>query len=103
MGLLTNLVLGLVHLTLVAADVLFLLLLARMLGYRWQPPWLLAVNATGKPVVDWFTGRIERGLDHLGLKAPFERTVLLLGMLASVPRGSSWSSGWEGSGPRDGR
>ena len=103
MGLLTNLVLGLVHLTLVAADVLFLLLLARMLGYRWQPPWLLAVNATGKPVVDWFTGRIERGLDHLGLKAPFERTVLLLGMLALSTARILVVLGWEGSGPRDGR
>jgi uncharacterized protein YggT (Ycf19 family) len=82
MGLLTNLILGLVHLVLVAADVLFLLLLARMLSYRWQPPWLTAVNAACKPVVDWFTGCLEKGLDRLGLKAPFERTVLFLGMLA---------------------
>lgn len=82
MGLLTNLVLGLIHLSLVAADVLFVLLLARMLSYRWQPPWLMALNGTGKPVVNWFTGRLERGLDHLGLKAPCEKTVLFLGMVA---------------------
>ena len=82
MGLFTNLVLGLVHLLLAAADVLFLLLLARMLSYRWQPAWLTAINSAGKPVVDWFTSHIERGLDRLGLRAPFERTVLFVGMLA---------------------
>jgi len=82
MGLLTNLVLGLVHLLLAALDVLFLLLLAQMCSYRWQPAWLTAINAAGKPAVDWFSSHIERGLDHLGLKVPFARTVLFVGMMA---------------------
>jgi len=81
MGLLTNLVLGLVHLFLVAADILFLLLLAAMLGYRWQPPWLMAINSAGKPAVDWLTGHIERVLDHFTKKPPSERMVLFIGML----------------------
>jgi hypothetical protein len=38
MGLFTNLVLGLVHLLLVAVDLLFVLLLARMLSFRWHTP-----------------------------------------------------------------
>jgi hypothetical protein len=82
MGLFANLVLGSVHLLLAAADVLFLLLLARILGYRWQPAWLTAINSAGKPLVDCFTSHIERRLDRLGLKVPSERTVLFVGMLA---------------------
>jgi len=77
MGLFTNLVLGLVHLCLVAMDGLFLLLLATMLSYRWQPPWLLAICSAGRPVVDWFTDRLGKGLG-----ASSERTVLFVGMLA---------------------
>ena len=82
MGLLTSVVLGFVHLFLVAADILFVLLLATMLSYRWQAPWLTAINAAGKPAVDWFTGQIERSLGRVGQKAPSERIMLFIGMLA---------------------
>jgi len=82
MGLLTNMVLGLVHLFLVAVDILFVLLLATMLSYRWQAPWLTAINAAGKPAVDWLTGQIERSLGRFGQKVPSEGVVLFIGMLA---------------------
>jgi len=82
MGLLTHVVLGLVHLFLVTADILFVLLLARMLSYRWHSRWLTAVNTAGKPCVDWLTGQIERTLGRVGQKAPSERIVLFIGMLA---------------------
>ncbi len=82
MGLFTNLVLGLVHLFLVATDILFLLLLATMLTYRWQTRWLTAITSVGKPAVDWLTGQIERGLGHVCWKVPSERTILFIGMLA---------------------
>ena len=81
MGLLISFVLGFIHLFLVIVDILFVLLLARMLNYRWQTRWLVAINATGKPVVDWFAGHIERVLDHIGWRSPSERTVLFIGML----------------------
>jgi len=82
MGPFISFVLGFIHLFLVAADILFVLLLARMLSYRWQVHWLATVNATGKPAVDWFAGHVERILNHIGWKAPSERTVLFIGMLA---------------------
>jgi len=82
MGLLTNLILGLGHLLLVAVDLLFVLLLARMLSYRWHSRWLMAVNAAGKPYLDWLTGRIERTLRRVGQKAPSERIVLFVAMVA---------------------
>lgn len=82
MGLLTNLILGLVHLLLVAVDLLFVLLLARMLSYRWHSRWLTAVNEAGKPCVDWLTEHIERTLGRVSQKARSERIVLFIGMLA---------------------
>lgn len=82
MGLLPNLVLSLVHLLLVTVDILFLAMLATTLSYRWQPPWLMAVNSAGKPVVDWFASRVERALNYFTRKAPSRRTVLFIGMLA---------------------
>lgn len=82
MGLLTNLILGLGHLLLVAVDLLFVLLLARMLSYRWHSRWLTAVNTAGKPYLDWLTRRIERTLRRVGQKAPSERIVLFVAMVA---------------------
>jgi hypothetical protein len=81
MGLLTSFVLGFIHLFLVAVDILFVLMLTRMLSYRWQARWLAVINATGKPAVDWFAGRTARVLDHIGWKVPSERAVLFIGML----------------------
>lgn len=82
MGLLTNLLLGLIHLLLVAIDILFLLLLATMLSYRWQPPWLTALCSAGRPVVGWLTRHLERGFHYLGRQVPSERTVLFIAILA---------------------
>ena len=82
MGLFANMILGLGHLLLVAVDLLFVLLLARMLSYRWHSRWLMAVNAAGKPYLDWLTGRIERTLRRFGQKAPSERIVLFVAMVA---------------------
>lgn len=82
MGLLTNLVLGLGHLLLVAVDLLFVFLLARMLSYRWHNRWLTAVNKAGQPCVDRLTQQIERTLGHVGQRAPSERIVLFVGMVA---------------------
>jgi hypothetical protein len=82
MGLFTNLVLGLVHLLLVAVDLLFVLLLARMLSFRWHTRWLAAINTAGQPYLDWLTRQIERTLGHVGQRAPSERIVLFVGMVA---------------------
>jgi len=82
MGLLTNLILSFVHLFLVATDILFLLLLSRMLSYRWQTRWLTALNSTGKPVVDWFASHVQKTLGHLTSKALSEIAILIVGLLA---------------------
>ena len=82
MGIVTNLILSVIHLFFVATDILFLLLLVKMLSYRWQHQWLMAFNSMGKPVVDWFTGYIDRGLTHFSKKTFSQRIVLFIAMLA---------------------
>jgi hypothetical protein len=81
MGILINLILSLVHLFLVATDILFFLILMKMLSYRLQTKWLTAFNSLGKPVVDWFAGQLKKGLCHLSKKTFSERAILLVGML----------------------
>jgi len=81
MGIVTHLILSVIHLFFVATDILFLLLLMRMLSYRWQHHWLMAFNSVGEPVVDWFTGFIERGLTHFSKKTFSQRMVLFIAML----------------------
>lgn len=74
MGLLANLLLSLVHLFLVATDLLFFLLLVRMLTHKWQPRWLMAFDSMGKPAAEWLTGHIERGVCHLSKRALPEKS-----------------------------
>jgi len=81
MGLLTNLILSLVHLFLVATDLLFFLLVVKMLSYRWQTRWLTAFNSVGSTAVEWFTGYIKRALCHFSKKTFSEKVVLFIGML----------------------
>jgi hypothetical protein len=82
MGIFTNLILSAVHLFLVATDILFLLLLMKMLSYKWQHPLLTAFNSMGKPAVECFTGYIEKGLTHINKKTFSQRTILFIAMLA---------------------
>lgn len=82
MGLLVNLIMSVVHVFLVGIDMLFFLLIAKMLSYRWHPRWLTTVSSAGEPVVSLFTGYIEKGLCHLGKKRLSERMLLFTGMLS---------------------
>lgn len=80
MGLLTHLILSFVHLLLVAIDLLFFFTLVRLLCYRWQSRWLTAVNSAGRPLVDWFSGYVQKGLNHFAHGNFSEKAVLLVGM-----------------------
>ncbi len=82
MGLLTNLLFGVVHLGVVAADVLFLCLLVRMLSLKWPLRGLLAFDTLSRPIVDWFTSHVDRIARRAGSESPAEPTALFIGMLA---------------------
>jgi len=81
MGLLINLVVGAIHLGLLATDLVFLCLLLRMLSLRWPVPGLLAFNSLSRPLVEWFTGHVDRISQRAGSKPLSERTSLFVGML----------------------
>jgi len=81
MGLFGNILLAAIHLLLIFIDILFFLTFLRLVSYRWRPRWLIAINSSGKPAVDWLTGYIEKGLKHFSKNTFPERTVLLIGML----------------------
>ena len=82
MGLLTNLLFGVVHLGVVAIDVLFLCLLVRMLSLKWPLRGLLAFNTLSQPMVDWFISHIDRIAQRAGSRSLAEPTVLFVGMVA---------------------
>ncbi len=81
MGLLTNLIMSVVHILLVGIDILFVLLLVRIASCKWQPKWLVTLDNKVKPIVKCFTGHVEKGLMHISKRTPSERVLLLSGML----------------------
>jgi len=81
MGLFTNLILSLIHVLLIAIDLMLFFLLAKILTYKWQNSLLTAFNSVGKPVVDWFTNYLEKGVHHLSSKTYSQKMLLVIGML----------------------
>jgi len=65
-----------VYLLLIAIDVLMFFAFIRLLHCKWPTPCLEAFNATGTPVVDWFTNHIERVLRRVSNKTFSQRTQL---------------------------
>lgn len=81
MGLFSNLILSLIHFTLIFIDVLFFFVVVRMLCYRRQCRWLNALDSAGKPLVDWLTGYIQKGVGHINHKIYSQKALLVIGML----------------------
>ena len=78
MGLLENILLSIVHLALCITDVLFILIVLKIVHDRWQIPWmepiLMAVRPLMSAVLNWFHPLI---LKLTGKSYP-ERTLLFL-------------------------
>jgi hypothetical protein len=73
-----------VYLLMIAIDVLMFFAIIRLLHCKWATPCLSAFNATGTPVVDWFTNHTERVLHRLSNKTFSQRTQLSIGIAAMV-------------------
>jgi len=78
MGLIENILIGVVHLVFVAADMLFLVILLKILHDRWQIPWIEPILTAVRPAM----GIIMNGFAILVLKATGksypEKTLLIL-------------------------
>jgi hypothetical protein len=81
MSLLRSLLIIPMYIVLTGIDVLFFLTFLRIVSYRWHPRWLIALNSTGKPAVDWFTGYVEKGLRCFSRRTFPEKTMVFIGML----------------------
>lgn len=81
MGLLTNLIISLIHLALIGADIMFFFLLVRILWSRYRFTWLQALDAVGRPIVEWFTGCIEEGIGRISKRTFSQSSLLFIGML----------------------
>jgi len=84
MGLFSNLIMSLIHLLLIATDIIFFFLVTTLLCHKWRTSWLIAFNSIGKPLVDWFTGYIQKTTSHITDKTFSQRALLVVGMLALV-------------------
>ena len=64
MGLIENILIGVIHLVFVAADVLFLVMLLKIVHDRWQIPWIEPILTAVKPamsvVLNWFAATVLR-------------------------------------------
>jgi len=84
MGLFSNLLFSIIHLVLLAIDIVSFFVLVRLLCYRWKTGWLKALDATGAPVVDGFTGCIRKTASRLTKKTYTPRAQLITAMLVLV-------------------
>ena len=73
-----------VYLLMIAIDVLMFFAIIRLLCGKWATPCLGAFDATGTPIVDWFTNHIERVLYRLSNKTFSQRTQLSIGIAVLV-------------------
>jgi len=79
MGLIENILIGVVHLAFVAADVLFLVILLKIIHDYWQIPWIEPILTAVKPamsvVLNWFAAIVLR---VIGKSYPEETLLVLL-------------------------
>ena len=73
--------LGFMHLFFVAADLLCVVVLVRLLSYKWQAQWLTTFNSAEKPLVDWFVLQIQKAMVRVTAKQYSEKQLLVIGIL----------------------
>lgn len=81
MGILTNLLVGIIHVVVTGMDIVCLLILAHVLCYRLNYSWLNAIDCVGKPVVDWFTTYLQKVISLVSRKYLSQRELLVIGIL----------------------
>jgi len=62
-------------------DVMLFLTFFRLISYRWHHRWLDTLNSKTKPVIDWYSGYIQKGLMRCTKRYFPEKITLFIGML----------------------
>ena len=84
MGILTNLILSVLNLVFIAIDILIFFLIARIACYRWNPPWLRAIDYAGDRLIGWFTEYVRKAVGLVTNKIYSPRMILIIGMIALI-------------------
>lgn len=78
MGLINNIVIGLVHLLFVVMDILFVMILIRLVYQRCQPEWLRQINNTVEPLIVSVMGFVDKAVRRITGKTFPENNLALV-------------------------
>jgi len=81
MGLFANIFISLIHLVIMAIDILSFFVLAHLLSYKWHYQWLQAFDAIGKPLVEWYSDVTKTVINRLTRKVNSNQALLAWGLL----------------------
>lgn len=84
MGIMTNLLLGFVHLVLLALDIICFFVIVRMLCHRVDRVWLKTFDSVGGPLVDLYVNYLQKAIKHISSKTFSQAALLNIAMLTLV-------------------
>jgi hypothetical protein len=84
MGILINLVLGFVHLVLLALDIICFFVIIRMLCHKINRPWLNTFDSVGGSLVDLYVSYLQKAINRISSKTFSQAAWLNIAMLTLV-------------------
>jgi hypothetical protein len=84
MGIMTNLLLGFVHLVLLALDIICFFVIVRMLCHRVDRVWLKTFDSVGGPLVDLYISYLQKVINRISSKTFSQAALLNIAMLTLV-------------------
>jgi len=84
MGIMTNLLLGFVHLVLLALDIICFFVIIRMLCHRVDRVWLKTFDSVGGPLVDLYISYLQKVIKRISSKTFPQAALLNIAMLTLV-------------------
>ncbi len=78
MGLISNLLVGIIHLVFVAMDVFLLMIIIKLVYQRWEPIWLKQIIKVVEPLMDFILNYFREIMVKIAGKRYSEKTLWLL-------------------------
>ena len=84
MGLFMSLIFSIVHLTLLALDIICFFVIIRMLCHRVDRVWLKTFDSVGGPLVDLYVSYLRKAINRISSKTFSQAALLNIAMLTLV-------------------
>lgn len=84
MDIFTSLILSVLNLLFIAIKILIFFIIVRIACYRWDVPWLRAIDSAGNRLIGWYTKYVRRAMSFISHRTYSQRTILVIGMIALV-------------------